>query len=227
METVAVSTIDTSTLQGDLAGLQAHLGLTLMPAVAASAVPVPGLEIGSPIAAPIPVMASGTASRPALADSTATASSSGNALAREHLAAAQRKGISDSAMSYAASSAFQNAAAYIPATTPVIDVPQGSMPGIRTALLESLPATTAVQSPMAPETLHEDIDKQLEVLMPRTSEKTVFQQAKMQIQEPTPKGGNQSIHIDKLYVQAEDCETLLDFGRMIMHSAHTYQEEIV
>ena len=39
-----------------------------------------------------------------------------------------------------------------------------------------------------------------------------------------PQGGSQSIHIDNLYLQAEDCETLLDFVRMIMHSVNRPEE---
>jgi hypothetical protein len=192
------------------------------PVIAAPATPVPGIEIGSPIAAPVPVMAPSTVSTPVIAGSTTTASSSGNSLAMEHLAAAQRKGVSASAMSYAASSAFQNAGAYIPPITPVATLPQPAMPGTNNAFLESLPGTMAVQSPIVTQNLHEDIDKQLEVLVPRTSEKTVVQE---RMQEQVAKGGNQSIHIDKLYLQAEDCEVLLDFARMIMQSV--YQEALV
>jgi TP901 family phage tail tape measure protein len=37
-------------------------------------------------------------------------------------------------------------------------------------------------------------------------------------------GGSQPIHIQNLYLQAEDCENLLDFVRMIMHSVNRPEE---
>jgi len=43
--------------------------------------------------------------------------------------------------------------------------------------------------------------------------------------ESSPKSaGSQSIHIQNLYLQAEDCESLLDFVRMVMHSVNRPEE---
>jgi len=43
--------------------------------------------------------------------------------------------------------------------------------------------------------------------------------------ESSPKGaGSQTIHIQNLYLQAEDCESLLDFVRMVMHSVNRPEE---
>jgi hypothetical protein len=36
--------------------------------------------------------------------------------------------------------------------------------------------------------------------------------------------GSQSIHIQNMYLQAEDCQTLLDFLQMIMHSVNRPEE---
>jgi hypothetical protein len=37
-------------------------------------------------------------------------------------------------------------------------------------------------------------------------------------------GGSQTVHIENLYLQADDCKTLLDFVRVIMHSVHRPEE---
>ena len=114
-----------------------------MPSVAASPVPMPGMEIASPISA-APLL---TASTPAVTASAAPASSSGTSLAIEHIESAQRKGVSASAMSYTAASAFEHAGAYTPPATagaiaPIMDMPVMTAAG--NPFLESLPfmATT-------------------------------------------------------------------------------------
>jgi hypothetical protein len=200
------------------------------PSLAASTAPIPSMEIVSPIVAAPPITATSAASTPSLAESV-TASSSGNSLAMEHLEAARRKGVSVSDMSYTASSAFSNAGTYTPSpvveTVPVVDLQQVSVPAASNPFLDSLPTMpTAVQSPVVPpKNLYEDLNRQLEVLTPTTSKETVLQQTK--ITEQTSKAEPQNVYVDKVYVQADDCETALDFVRMIMQAAHKHQEALV
>jgi TP901 family phage tail tape measure protein len=130
MEAAASSAIDTGSLQGDIAGLQSQIGLTLTPELAAtgSSMPVP----------------SATAS-------ASTTSSSGNSLAKEHFEAAQRKGVAASDISYTATSAFENAGAYAPPVAAIDaaqpnDWQQTAMAAVGNPFLESLPVT-AVTTP--------------------------------------------------------------------------------
>jgi TP901 family phage tail tape measure protein len=43
-------------------------------------------------------------------------------------------------------------------------------------------------------------------------------------EQPESQSGSQSVHIQNLYLQAEDCNSLLDFVRMLMHAVHRPQE---
>jgi hypothetical protein len=96
-------------------------------------------------------------------------------------------------------------------------------------VIQQAPVAPAVV-PTAPNPaaeLYTDIDRQIQATaQPKSQKETVIRQTKMPEQES--KTGNQTIiHIDKLYLQAEDCETLLDFARMIFHVANKHKEAFV
>jgi TP901 family phage tail tape measure protein len=220
MRDAAAKPVQTATpaLVAQTATLESAAQTAAPPLTATSVVSTPTLTAA---AAQVP----STASTTALAASTTPASSSGSSLAMEHLAAAQRKGVSAADMSYAASSAFENAGAYTP-PAPIIAM-QSSM--VSNAFPESLRAIpTAVQptSLVPPQDPAESINRQLELLTPITNRETVIQQTASDV---TSKTGQQTIHIDidKLYLQAEDCEDLFDFARMILQYAHTQKEALV
>jgi hypothetical protein len=149
---------------------------------------------------------------------TATASSSGNSLAMEHLEAAQRKGVSTSDISYTAASAFEHAGAYTPPATvvefaPVIDLPQAAMTTASNPFLESLPITATTPPVDIP-----DIDSQARVTfaeaMPtrkETIEPPWSQPEAKREQEAAPR----NFYIKNFTLQADDCFKLFELLRQI------------
>ena len=166
------------------------------PYSAASAAPVPGMEIVSPIAAAPALAATSAASAPSLSVPT-TASSSGNSLAMEHLEAARRKGVSASDISYTATSAFENAGAYTAATTP---------------FLESLPVTAATPPVDVP-----DIDREARLqfadAMPSRREAVITGAERDDRADDTPR--QNIFHIANMNFNADELRTLLDIVRQL------------
>ena len=168
---------------------------------------------------------------------TATASSGGSSLAMEHIEAARRKGVAASDISYAATSAFENAGAYMPpataggtaqaldrqqtamttASNPFLDWQQTAMTAAsnRAAsshFLESLPLTAA-----APPVDIPDIDGETRVkfaeAMPSPREAVIAGAEREGRADETPR--RNIFHIANMNFNADELRTLLDFVRQM------------
>jgi hypothetical protein len=214
MEAAASSAIDMGALQGDIAGLQSQIGVTLTPELAAtgSSMPVPS----------------------ATASDLATATSSGGAsLAMEHIEAARRKGVSASDISYTAASAFESAGAYAPpiaaietvppidwqqaamaaASGPFLDWQQTAMAAASGPFLESRPVTaTATPSVDMP-----DIDGEARAhfaeAMPPQRQTVIANEGREGAADETPR--QNIFHIANMNFNADELRTLLDIVRQL------------
>jgi hypothetical protein len=152
------------------------------------------MEIASPVVVAPALTATSVASAPPLADSAATALSSGSSLAMEHFEAAQRKGVSASDISYTATSAFENAGAYTP---PVI---------------EPIPAITAMPSVDMP-----DIESEARVnfaeAMPSQRQTGIANTEREGRADETPR--QNIFHIANMNLNADELRTLFDFVHQI------------
>jgi hypothetical protein len=139
----------------------------------------------------------------------------------------RKVGVNSPAVDYAASSAFTDAIA-VTSSSQVMPLPVVQQTPITPQTIQSepiVPPPIIQQNPIAPTAeLSTNLDRQAKA---KSQRETVIRQTK--IPEPESKNGQQTIHIDidKLYLQAEDCETLLDFARMIFHVANKHKEEFV
>jgi TP901 family phage tail tape measure protein len=202
LKTAAPSIIDPSTLQGDIAGLQSQIGVSLTPqlspALAIPDIANPGMAVEVPAQ---PIAPKGV---------TATASSNGNALAMEHIEAAQRKGVAASDMSYTAASAFEHAGAYTPPltpATPVIDLQQTTMTAASNPFFESLPIVTTTPHVDIP-----DIESEARVTfaeaMPARKETAISPRVE---REPRPERRERpSFTVQNLYLQSQDIKDMYD-----------------
>jgi TP901 family phage tail tape measure protein len=198
IEAAAPSTIDTSTLQSDIAGLQSQIGVTLTPefAVPGSSIPVPSVPASDLV--------------------TAT-SSSGSSLAMEHIEAAKRKGVAASDISYTAASAFESAGAYAPPVTaieaaPPIDWQQTAMAAASNLFLESFPVTATAPTVDVP-----DIDSEARVkfaeAMPSPRQTVIANAEQERSADETPR--QNIFHITNMNFNADELRTLFDFVRQL------------
>jgi phage-related protein len=184
------------------------------PSFAASAVPAPGMEITSPITAAPALAVTSTATPGAVATGAvetpaqhiapqaamAITSSSGSSLAMEHFEAAQRKGVAASDISYAATSAFENAGAYMPPSA-------ASSP-----FLESLPSVTTMPTVDIPDIENEARAKFAEA-MPSRRETVIASTEREDREDGTPR--QNIFHIANVNLNADELRTLFDFVRQL------------
>jgi hypothetical protein len=175
----------------------ANAGTVAMPAAPQSAATTSAVEIPARHIAPQAV--------------TAATSSSGNSLIMEHIEAARRKGVSASDISYTATSAFENAGAYVP-PLPVVDWQQTAMTAASNPFFESLPLTTATPSVDVP-----DIDSEARVkfaeAMPSQRQTVIANAEREDRADETPR--QNIFHIANMNFNADELRTLFDFVRQL------------
>jgi hypothetical protein len=101
---------------------------------------------------------------------------------------------------------------------PHSDAPEGPLSQITTS---GRALTDTFASGMDGTTLHDKAAQVFSAAMPQGEAAPGFPSRDVPVSQGS---GSQTVHIQNLYLQADDCQTLLDFVRMIMQSVHRPEE---